>query len=162
MDRTAVISSFWLHDSFFSPADKRRQNPVRARLTRAAGRQTVPRRNSKSSCSLFLLWERRGVSATPSVPRKGTFSPGDWRPSVHAARGHQVLKDLSVGGAAHRRLPLCAARGVVKPPAGSSISPYLLGHGRLGEISRGPFKRSSARVFGALRFASCVRLSRHS
>lgn len=84
-------------------------DPHQSVLIRAARRQTIPLHNSNNSCSLALLRARHGVSPTPGVPQKGTFSLGDWQPSVHTTRGPQVLKDLSAHGAAHRRLQLCAA-----------------------------------------------------
>ena len=123
--------------------------PVRA-LIQAARRQTPATPQLKEQMQpLLSMRTTRGLSH-PWRPTEGDLSLGDWQPILHTARGHQVLKDLSVHRAAHRGLQLCAVRGVMKPPAGNSISLYVLGHGWVHETSREPFNAFLCKVFKAL------------
>lgn len=120
------ISSFWLRDSFFLPADKRSRSP--SEHTHAG---SLPATQRAAVASSFYECDV-GVFSHPWCPTEGDLSLGDWHPGARTTRGHQVLKDLSVQRAAHRRLRLCVCvqrEAMMEPPAGFSILPYLLGHG---------------------------------
>lgn len=136
------ISSFWLRDSFFLPADKRSRSP--SEHTHAG---SLPATQRAAVASSFYECDV-GVFSHPWCPTEGDLSLGDWHPGARTTRGHQVLKDLSVQRAAHRRLRLCVCvqrEAMMEPPAGFSILPYLLGHGWVDEIFPGAVQRPSAR-----------------
>lgn len=61
------ISSFWLRDSFFLPADKRSRSP--SEHTHAG---SLPATQRAAVASSFYECDV-GVSPTPGVPQKGTF-----------------------------------------------------------------------------------------
>lgn len=126
-------------------------------LIQAARRQTMLYYNSKN---LFLLGVTWGLSH-PWFPTEGDLSPGDWQPSVHTTRGHQVLKDLS-STEQHTEDFNCVQREAWwnLPLESPSRCIFLV----MVDLMKFPGSHSMLlrKVLKALRFASCVGLSQHS